>query len=64
MTGREGLVGELAQARTPLDPEGSVFVKGEFWESEAVDGPIEVGEKVEIVSVDGFRLRVRKAPRD
>jgi membrane-bound serine protease (ClpP class) len=62
VTGREGLVGELAQARTALDPEGTVFVKGEFWESEAIDGPIEAGEKVEIVSVDGFHLRVRRAP--
>ncbi len=64
VTGREGLVGELALARTALDPEGTVLVKGELWHAVAGDGSIEQGEWAEIVAVDGFRLRVKKAPRD
>jgi membrane-bound serine protease (ClpP class) len=61
VTGREGLTGQIAQARTPLEPQGTVFVKGELWEATAVDGPIEAGERVEILAVDGFHLQVKRA---
>ncbi len=61
VTGREGLVGELAQARTSLDPEGTVFIKGELWRARAVDGRIEAGESVEVLTVDGFDMQVRRA---
>ena len=61
VTGREGLIGELAQTRTTLDPKGTVLVKGELWNAEAGDGHIPAGQSVEIVAVDGFRLRVKKA---
>jgi membrane-bound serine protease (ClpP class) len=59
-TGREGLIGRLAETRTPLDPEGSVFVQGELWHATAVDGPIDQGEQVEIVAMEGLRLTVKR----
>lgn len=62
VTGREGLVGRIGTARTRLDPGGTVLVQGELWRSTAVDGPIERGERVEIVAVEGFDLHVAKAP--
>lgn len=61
VTGREGLVGQQAQARTSLDPEGTVFIMGELWKATVVDGPVEAGEQVEIVAADGFYLHVKKA---
>jgi membrane-bound serine protease (ClpP class) len=61
VTGREGLVGQLAQARTALDPDGTVLVKGELWDATAVDGSIQAGERVEILDVIGFHLHVRRA---
>jgi membrane-bound serine protease (ClpP class) len=61
VTGREGLIGQTAQARTALDPQGTVFVKGEHWEAKAIDGPIEQGARLEIIDVVGFRLLVKKA---
>jgi membrane-bound serine protease (ClpP class) len=64
VTGKEGLVGELAEARTFLEPEGKVFLKGELWDATAVDGPIGAGEAVEILAVDGFCLQVTRAKRD
>ncbi len=64
VTGREGLIGQRAQARALLDPTGTVFVKGEWWDATAVDGPIEAGEEVEIVAVDGFHVRVRRPARE
>jgi len=63
VTGREGLIGALAQARSALEPDGTVMVKGELWDASALDAPIAEGEWVEIVAVEGFRLTVKKAPR-
>jgi membrane-bound serine protease (ClpP class) len=59
-TGVEALVGAIAVARTDLSPTGTVFLKGERWEAEAEDGPIEAGAKVRVKSVEGFRLRVTR----
>jgi membrane-bound serine protease (ClpP class) len=64
VTGREGLIGRLAQARTAIDREGTVLIKGELWDATAVDGPVLAGDWVEIVAVDGFRLRVKRASRE
>jgi membrane-bound serine protease (ClpP class) len=63
VTGQEGLVGLLAQVRTPLEPTGTVFVKGELWDATAIDGPIQARDQVEIVAVDGFHLQVKKVRR-
>jgi membrane-bound serine protease (ClpP class) len=59
-TGAEGLVGATAEVRTELDPRGTVFVQGERWHAVAQDGPITVGEQVEIVAVEGFCLHVKR----
>jgi membrane-bound serine protease (ClpP class) len=59
-TGSEGLVGRLGKARTTLDPEGTVYVWGEYWTATAEVGTIQKGERVEVVGKDGFRLRVRR----
>ena len=64
VTGKEGLVGELAEVRTFLEPDGKVFLKGELWDATALDAPIGAGETVEIVAVDGFRLQVRRTEAD
>ena len=58
-TGTEGLVGPAGEAETDLDPEGWVVVQGERWRAVAGDR-VARGEKVEVLSVDGLRLRVRK----
>jgi membrane-bound serine protease (ClpP class) len=59
-TGAEGMVGALATARTDLTPTGTVYLKGEWWEAETDDAPIEAGEQVRVEAVDGFRLRVKR----
>ncbi len=62
VTGKEGLVGERGRVRVTLDPHGKVLVKGELWDALAEGGVIEAGDWVEVVSVDGFRLRVKRVP--
>jgi len=59
-TGTEGMLGATAQARTDLNPEGTVFVEGERWRAVAQDGPIAAGETVEIIAIEGFCLRVKR----
>jgi membrane-bound serine protease (ClpP class) len=60
-TGESGMVGEIGVVRTPLAPEGQVLVHGELWKAIAQNGPVAVGEKVEVVGVDGLTLTVVKA---
>ncbi|MFQ6001238.1 MAG: NfeD family protein, partial [Anaerolineae bacterium] len=60
VTGREALIGALAVARTDLDPTGSVFLRGEWWNAIAEGEEVRKGEQVEVIGVDGFQLRVKK----
>lgn len=59
MTGAEGLVGLLGEALSDVSPEGWVLVQGERWRAQAADR-IAAGEKIEVVSMEGLILRVRK----
>ena len=60
MKDTEGLVGQKAVARTDLTPTGSVFLKGEWWDAESLDGDISKGESVIVESLEGLNLRVRR----
>jgi len=59
-TGREGLVGEVGESLTPLNPEGHVRVHGEIWRATAVAGTIPKGVKIRIVSIENLTLRVEQ----
>ncbi len=59
-TGTAALVGKFATVRSPLTPEGYVFVAGERWQAQVDNGPADTGDKVRIIGADGFRLRVHK----
>lgn len=60
-TGREALVGRIAQARTDLSPEGMVFMEGELWHALSMDGTIISGQEVRVVGSDGLLLKVLPA---
>jgi membrane-bound serine protease (ClpP class) len=60
VTGRAGMIGEVGEAHTDLDPAGRVFVHGEFWEAVATT-PVAAGSRVRIMEVDGLRLKVEAA---
>lgn len=60
-TGREGMIGSVGVAKTPLAPSGMVFVHGENWEAMAEDGNVELGQRVQVVGLNGLCLVVRKA---
>ena len=62
-SGGEMLVGAVGVARSRLDPDGSVHVQGEMWTATAVGGPIDAGQAVRVVAVDGLTVRVKPEPR-
>jgi membrane-bound serine protease (ClpP class) len=59
-TGWEELIGRDAEVREQLDPVGQVWIEGALWKarSENPDGPIPIGTRVKIESVDGLTLIV------
>lgn len=59
VTGREGMIGQTATARTGISPggEGTVFLRGEYWDATAAE-PVSEGERVRVLEVDGLILRV------
>ena len=57
-TGREELIGKRAVVKEALDPEGTVFYKGELWAAISEKGRIEAGEEVIITAMDGLILNV------
>jgi membrane-bound serine protease (ClpP class) len=61
VTGAQGLLGEIGTARTPLTPEGKVFIHGELWDAVA-SGNIDTGQAVVVRRIDGLRLQVEPAP--
>jgi membrane-bound serine protease (ClpP class) len=61
-TGAEGLVGEPAEVVAPLVPNGTVRLRGEIWRARS-GLPVEVGERVRVVSVDGLTLEVEPGER-
>ena len=58
-TGREGLIGHLAEVRSPIEAgaSGKVFLMGELWNARSRI-PAPVGTWVEVRAVDGLNLEV------
>ena len=59
-TGREELIGKTAVVKVALNPEGTVFFKGERWAAISEADQIDVGSEVTINKIDGLTLYVTK----
>ncbi|MBW1767841.1 MAG: nodulation protein NfeD [Deltaproteobacteria bacterium] len=59
-SGLEGLMGEIGLVKERIDPEGLIFVHGEYWRATSRER-IEPEERVEVEAADGLILRVKKA---
>ena len=59
VTGQQGMIGTVGEARTDIDPEGKVFVLGELWNAHA-PVRVQMGEQVVVRKVDGLELEVEK----
>jgi membrane-bound serine protease (ClpP class) len=69
-TGPEELVGARAEVRTPLDPEGQVWIEGALWRARLGGGESpgghagapRPGDRVVVEAVEGLTLMVRPEP--
>ncbi|HEY5659107.1 MAG TPA: nodulation protein NfeD [Myxococcota bacterium] len=57
--GVDELVGLVGKAISDLVPDGTIFVRGEYWNATAEE-TIERGQPVQITAVEGLRVRVRR----
>lgn len=60
-TGHEELVGGRAEVRTPLDPEGQVWIEGALWRARLADGTSapRPGDRVRVEAIEGLTLVVQ-----
>jgi membrane protein implicated in regulation of membrane protease activity len=59
-TGREGMPDRVGVVKERLDPEGKIFIRGEWWDAEVEgDQPVEVGSRVVTKRMVGLKLLVR-----
>jgi membrane-bound serine protease (ClpP class) len=60
VSGVDGLIGEVGVARTPLLPQGKVFIHGELWNAVSSTS-VPAGTQVVVQSVEGLQLAVAPA---
>ncbi|MFI5028621.1 MAG: NfeD family protein [Solirubrobacterales bacterium] len=60
-TGYEEMVGDTAEARTSLDPDGQVWIEGALWRARLAPGaaPARPGDRVVVEAVKGLTLVVK-----
>ena len=57
--GRESMIGAMGEARTAVDPEGTVALGGGLWQARTNRAtPIGVGDPIRVVAIDGLLLEV------
>ena len=61
MSGAETLIGARGRTVGICDPTGQANIKGQLWTVES-DERLERGAEVEVVGMEGIKLRVKRAP--
>ncbi len=59
-TGPVGIIDEIGNAISNLNPDGEVSVHGEIWNAESLDGEIASGSKIVVADITNLKLKVRK----
>ena len=58
-TGDVGMIGQIGTVREKLNPDGLVYVAGEYWKAHSAT-PIDQGEQVKVIAVEKMVLKVEK----
>jgi membrane-bound serine protease (ClpP class) len=58
ITGEEGIIGMVGEAKTDIAPEGTVMTKGALWRARTMETGIAAGSKVKIMASEGLVLLV------
>ena len=57
------MLGVQGRVVKPLNPVGTIVIKGEHWRAKSVEDSIEVDENVEVVGLGGLTLNVKRKGR-
>lgn len=60
VTGTNSLIGAVGGVRRDLTPNGTIAIRGEYWDAHSVEGTIQLGERVRVQGIDGRTLLVRR----
>jgi len=60
VTGQENIIGRIVTAKTDIAPTGKIFLEGSWWTAQTEDQPINKGELVRVVGLDGLTVKVVK----
>ena len=63
VTGQEGMVGQVGTVVRRIDPTGTVSMQGTLWTARS-STPIEAGETIRVLAVDGLKLTVTKVAEE
>lgn len=55
----ERMIGEEGRATEDLSPSGYIRVRGELWLARTDDGPIDLGDSIQVTDVEGSVLIVK-----
>ena len=58
ITGEEAIVGQVAEAKTDIAPEGTVLTKGTLWRARTMETGIAAGSRVKVMATEGLVLLV------
>ena len=61
VTGIEPLRGKKGLVKITLSPRGKVFIEGEIWDADSIEGDIPEGAEIVVHAVNGFKIKVKKA---
>jgi membrane-bound serine protease (ClpP class) len=57
-TGIEGMIGEIGQSISELNPGGTVRMHGEIWQAISLAGIVQQGQRVKVIAVKNLTLQV------
>jgi membrane-bound serine protease (ClpP class) len=58
ISGTDGMIGEIGQSISELNPFGSVRVHGEIWKAKTLGEIIQAGQKIRVTAVQNLTLQV------
>lgn len=63
LTGHQTLIGKVGLIKAAVNPKGQIQVAGELWTARMApgEGALQLGERAEVVSIEGVQLVVKKA---
>ncbi len=63
VSGAEEMIGSIGEAMEDFEQQGMIRVHSESWKAQST-GPVNKGQKVEVLSMDGLKLRIKPISKE